>query len=252
MATGSGSTPTRRPSRSMTLALAAPVAVGAAVLGAWIDWTWWSPVYGVQLVAIFVAFVAVLVAFLLRRRVRLVLPLALAATAGLAIGLDAGPSREQPAYSPGSVTVQLGSNPRQATAPANCSVVPSREHISVSTEGDTLTMADGMSLSLWVTVGDMWSRGSFTRSDHVAIYATITPARDTPLPDDGVPTETSVTSTPDSRLSATVEGLRGSVTFDGLVSSPDGNPAHATPFELSGMISWTCQEPADASTASGR
>ena len=235
-------------SRPLLLAALAVALAGAAV-GVWIDWTWWSPVYGVQVIAILVMVVAVPVAFLLRHRLPGILPVALAAAVGLAAGMWLGPSREATAHVTGTMTVRIDrpAGGRESTLDADCTVVPSGDHVSVTggEVGDAMTLPDGRGLSLWVTVGDMWSRGPWARPDHIAVHAIVTPGRGTPIPDDGFPTEIRVTSTPRSQVSATVNGSSGSITFAGLESYEDGKPEVTTPFDLAGTVAWTCDEATD-------
>jgi len=52
-------------------------------------------------------------------------------------------------------------------------------------------------------------------------------------------------------VSATVDGLSGSITFAGLESYEDGKPEVTTPFDLAGTVEWTCEEPAGVASLEG-
>ncbi len=242
MSTTDGPPRGRLPAWRRPLMAAAAGAAAAAVIAAWIDWTWWSPVYGVQVVAILAVALAVPIAWLLRRRLPGILGVALGAVAGLALGFALGPSREQPQPSEGVITVRLTRPAAMAeeTVRAECSSVSSGEHVRVSARSPT-EMPDGRVLLLSVSIGDMWSMNRDARGDHLAVDGIIQQAPNTPVGD--APEETRVAATDGSRLTVEGDGFTGSMTFDGLVSYADGAPEVTEPIDLAGTVAWRCEPP---------
>jgi hypothetical protein len=179
-----------------------------------------------------------------------ILPLALGAVVGLSLGMALGPSREQPRYSRGTMTVTLERPVSIAaqTMDADCSSVASGRHVRVAggDGGDPVLLENGRGLTLMVSVGDMWALNRDGRSDHLRLDGVIQPARGTPVTD--VPDNIVLGSTDTSTLSVEHDGLTGTMTFGGLMGHPDGAPDAREPVDLGGTIAWTCEEPREDPT----
>jgi hypothetical protein len=236
-----------RPSRLSRVSIAGGLVAlaAAAALGAWIDWTWWNPSYGVQIIAIMAVVVGVAVAAVLRDRIPVILQLAIGALVGLGLGLGLGPARERPLHSRGTVTVTLERPTAIAaqTMNADCSSVPSRQHLRVAggDGGHPVVLENGRGLTLMVSIGDMWSMNREARRDHLGLEGIIQPARGTPM--DDVPDEIYLTATEASTLSVEHDGLNGTMTFDGLVGHRDSARDATEPVDLAGTIAWRCGPP---------
>lgn len=227
--------------RALLLGVAAGIAVGAA-LGAWIDWRWWNPVYGMQIVVILGSVLLLAVAGIAWKVARRARPLALVAVAlvvGIAGGLAFGPSRETPRGYAGTMTLTVeGPVAAEAIWVATCSIVPSGTQLIVTAgESQPISIGSNRHAMPEISLGDMWSTGAADRQDGLGVRLLMIDASFASEADG--PAEYVLRSTPTSTLEATVEGQTGSIRFAGLSSQrpvPAGDPL----ADLAGTISWTC------------
>ncbi|HET9436198.1 MAG TPA: hypothetical protein VFO50_05015 [Candidatus Limnocylindrales bacterium] len=218
-----------------------PVVAAAAVglaLGFVVDLIWPNTVYGYQLVAAGVAFLVVLVAAAVGRRVPLALPVAAAGAVGLVAGMMAGLAllAGPPSTVAGSLEVRL-ERPIEATlaSAAICGTATSTAFPLVFTaeDGSDLTLADGRGLAVAATLGDGAPVGVKPRADGLGIELRVTDTRT-----DGSPTATWMGSDERSALTVTGTAAAGSMSFAGLVIHPDSE--QPTPIDLVGTITWEC------------
>lgn len=223
------------------------IALGA-LFGAWIDWRWWSPVYGMQIVVILGSVLLLVGAGIVWKLVRRARPLSFVAVAlvvGIAGGLAFGPSREMPNAFSGTLTLAVERPVRaETTWPASCSIVPSGTQLSVSV-WESLPIAVGADRQAMaaVSLGDMWWRTSADeRPDGLSVWILFVDGG--PLTDAG-PTEHVLHSTAASALEVTSNGKTGSIRFAGLV--PERPLSAGDPLaDLAGTFSWACDSPPGA------
>jgi hypothetical protein len=231
----------RRP-RPRLLLLAAVALIGGFALGAWIDWRFWNPTYGVQILAVAGALLAIAFAAVLRRRIPALVPVVAAGAIGLATGMALGPSREALRFSEGTVEVQLD-RPTAATGTmtANCSTSPSGEHgaISAGDSGDAMRIDAEHELTLVLDSGDMYDFGVDGRPDGLGLLVLVRRIGAVDAGSD--PTETRLGSTATSRLEMTGTALAGTLTFDGLVVDRASDAGELV--DVAGTVSWSCEAP---------
>ncbi len=229
-----------------TLPLLAAALVIGALAGAWLDWEWWEPYNGIAITfgAIALAIVAVVV-LAFRRRLATSIGATLGALAvGLLLGQNLGPVREAPVSSDGTMTIRLTSpTADEATAAVTCSSTSDGSNLWISIDHDVRLGTDQeYAISPSFAMGDLWD-AAYERDDglEVTIYSIDTG----PIPDDGFPTELVMVSDPSSTLVADINGLSGSVEFDGLVRNEryETGVGQADPIDFAGTIEFSCEAP---------
>lgn len=238
--------PTQR-GRSRTLLVAAVVLlVVGAIAGAYLDWIWWTPTSGIIVtLAAGALLIVALVTWLTR------IPQARAAAVGMAalgigglLGQNFGPAREPLTIVDGRMTVTLTS-PEGYTVEGNaayCSTTPSGANFYVTAD-DGLIVRDPArpdvrnGLSVSVSKGDMWNRGS-PRGDALTLIATYTDGG--PYEADDAPSTVQMVSTLDSRLEGIATQANGRLEFSGLVADEVLSPGVLDTIPLAGTIEWTC------------
>jgi hypothetical protein len=231
-------------SRTVLLIAAAVAVVVGAVFGAWVDWTWWNPVYGIQIVVILGAAVVVIIALaagLVARRLRPVALVAVAAVVGLGGGLGLGPSREPVQGGTGTLTLRLdGDDAAPTTWIASCSTVQSGRPFAVRTSESQAVGVPGAWQALpSISVGDMWRDGNQERADGIGISLLLVSGG--AVTDKTGPAELLLGSAAASRIEATsLSPQSGSIRFAGLVPDPRRSAPPQVPPAIAGTISWTC------------
>jgi hypothetical protein len=225
------------------------VFVIAAVVGAYLDWTWWEVYNGVVITLGAAALLVAAVVLLVPRRSRPVGLVLGAAAIGLIVGQNLGPSRSPLTVVEGTVALSLTSPvAAEGTAPATCTLSQDGRELSVSGDPNlrlAILASDPNAPSdvdqrafvgAFVTVGDRWE--PLARRDDLAevsflVGSAAAGAGETWMVSDGT-----------SFLDLAWDPAGGSVAFDGLV--PDSRHADAPvapsdPIDLAGTMTWTCR-----------
>jgi hypothetical protein len=229
-----------------TLVIVAVVAVGAALVGAYLDWIWWLPYEGMLITIVGAGLLVVASILATVRRTRQLAILVVATGAGLLAGQNLGPARPALIHTEGSLTVSLTSpRPGTGTVPATCASEASGGAYQVS--GDPNLRLDVIRddpeapadldqrefVGIGLSVGDRWDQGSARRPDRIALWIRIGRVEaelpETPMRSDGSSTLV---------LEGTSE--TGSLDFAGLVHDPETTEAAGDGLELVGTVTWTC------------
>jgi len=227
-----------------SLVIAAVAAVLGAIFGAWVDWTYWNPVYGMQIVVILAAAVLLFVGLVAGRLSRRLQPFAfiiMAGVFGLGGGMALGPSREVVEGGSGTLTLRLdGPAATTTTWIASCSTVPSGQLFAVHTsESHAIGIPGGWQVLPSISLGDMWRDGVSDRSDRIGIGLVLISGD--AFSTKNVPDDLLLGSDSTSRIeSRSLSPASGSVHFSGLVPDPRRNPPAQPPPDVAGTIEWTC------------
>lgn len=229
----------------LAVALLALFVVGA-IGGAWLDWIWWPPYKALMttLGAIALLFAGLVLASIRRRATRLLALGAVALGFGVIAGQIVGPAREMPLGSEGRLVIRLTSPVAvERQTDVSCSSVPSRRHLAVSMGHDVRTGGEGEpAIVVAFSTGDMWDFGAATRADALGLSITVIDTG--PLLGDDIPSQLVVGSGPSSTMTATSDGLAGTMTFAGLVADTATGPATADiATEFAGTLEWRCEAP---------
>ena len=217
------------------------VGLGAAVVGAWLDWLWW-PVYSgivITLVAVALLIVGGLIAVIPRRRVRQTGFVLLTIAAGLLVGQVFGPSREELIVTEGTMTLTLDSPTAETSSiMATCSLVPSGTEFSIS--GDpNMRLDDGSFVSVYINRGNRWEvLRDVPRTNGVRLEIAVMGE----LVTDDKPTAVGMQSVPSSTITSTLTNEGGRVEFARL-SPMTGIDYSGESLDLSGTIEWSCGSP---------
>ena len=238
--------PERAGTTRRILAVAAVALLLAAVAGAWLDWEWWEPYNGIVITlgAIGLAIVAA-IALAFRRPLATMIGATIGAVAvGLLLGQNLGPARELPVSSDGTMTIRLVSpTVVEATTRVTCSSTSDARNLWVSTDGD-VRLGEDRELAILPSfaMGDLWD-ASYERDDGLEV--TLHSIDTGPIADDGVPTELVMVSDPSSSLVAELDGLAGTVEFDGLIRNEryETGVGQADPIDFAGTIEFSCDAP---------
>ena len=247
------SEPTTTRGRWLGLVLLALLALIGAAAGAYFDWRMWHPMSGITITlgAVGILLVGALAWVSRWRPIR---PLALAALAfgvGVILGQNLGPSRPPISDVEGTVTIELTepANAAPIAGRADCQLTPDGENFEISGDPNLRIQIgdqpreeqDGLQVAL--AKGDMWEYGAAEpRDDGWSLLAIVSDSG--PFTDDEVPTSAAMASDESSELTATGDQEAGSITFSGLVAADVGlGDAAASPVELAGTLSWSCEGP---------
>jgi hypothetical protein len=224
----------------LLLALAA-IGLGAAILGAWLDWLWW-PVYSgivITLAAVALLIVGAILAVIPRRRVRRSGFVLLVIAAGLVLGQVLGPSREELVVTEGTMTLTLTSPTSEAsTIMASCSLVPSGTEFAIS--GDpNMRLSDGSFVSIYINTGNRWEvLRDVPRTNGVHFQISVMGQ----LVTGDKPTAIGMESVPTSTIDATFTNDGGRVEFADLAPMT-GVDYSGGALDLAGTVEWTCGPP---------
>lgn len=220
--------------------------VVAALAGAALDWILWEVYAGilVTLVAVPLLLVGGVGALVTRHRVRSALLVPFVIGAGLLLGQNLGPAREELRTSTGVVTVTLESPiAARASGPVTCTTVASGSEFVIS--GDPNMRLDSPErpfLSVYANVGDRWAqRNPAPRNQGVQFQLTVSPQE---VPADGSPQEVRLSATQGTTLVADFGNDGGTIGFEGLAPDVGSDGALAAagldgaPFV--GTVDWTC------------
>jgi hypothetical protein len=216
--------------RSIAVLLVA-LAIGAGI-GLLVNVASPNPVYGFQLIADFLAIVALLVVALvpvLRGLLPAALGLAIGVIAGVAIGMNlvTVPS----ATVEGTVQLRLGKpDIIDASASAICLVADGVLSFADTPREGGFHLADGR--SLWLSIGPHVLEPSAAAPLGIVVFIGST------LPD-GSPTETRMASHASSTISISNAGATGSMAFSNLVLHDESE--QRTPIDVAGTVTWDCQ-----------
>ena len=222
------------------------LAVGAAVVGGYLDWLWWHPTQGIviTLAAIGLLVLTGVLAVVRNRITRSAAMVALALGVGLLIGQLVGPARELPQVSSGTMTLTLdGPIQAEATGRADCSTVSTGDQLQVGQDVNTrLPLPDQPSeryplVSASFKSGDMWAPEFGRRPDELVVTIYLNSAVEVA----DAPTELWLRSTPSSTLVAEMSGNDGSVTFSGLeLTEGDLQSMLGASGDVAGTLAWIC------------
>jgi hypothetical protein len=242
---GAGSASIRSTTRSIGLiAVVAIVFVGAAVVGAYLDWLWWPVAYGLgfllALAALAILVVGGLLALVGRGVVRRIALVVLAVGVGILAGQVLGPSREPLIdQGGGTMTVSLTSPVvATATGTADCQNVASATEFQVTGDPNMrLDTPEQPFVSVDLNVGDRWRvLRDVPRKDGLLLDIGITGALVT---DAGKPSTVGMQAAESSVVESTLSNAGGSIRFAGLVAR-NGPDFSGESIDLAGTIVWTC------------
>ena len=246
MTESAAATPGRR-GRVALLAVAVGAFAVAALGAAYLNWIWWVPSYGgeilIGLAAATVLIVGGIAAVIGRRfaRVKRIALVILAVGIGIAAGEALGPTREPYVVTDGTLTLRLTS-PVVATAAgaASCRNVASATEFAVNGDGNTLIEAgDRPAVSIFLDVGDRWEALRATpRKDGVWLRIDVTGRL---ITDAGKPGTLSMQATSSSTLTSTFSNGGGSITFAGLTAQAANWDFTGESMDLAGTLEWTCE-----------
>jgi hypothetical protein len=227
-----------------TLVATVVAAAAAAAVGVWIDWVWWNPVYGVQVIALGIALVAAIVGLAVRRRgvaggvLSRVGP---AVLIGLLLGFVLGPSRPAVAGDEGTFLLRLSApTALEIAGAASCSHTDDDSAYQLSGDLNARIPVDGEPfIQVSFVAGDQFVRGG-TRADRVDLRITIEDAG--PYGDAEPARSAQLAATESSTLLVERSGSDGRVEFAELVDlAPPGTvPPRDFGRDLAGTLEWEC------------
>ncbi len=219
----------------------------AAIVGAYLDWQWW-PVYSgltLTLVAVPLSLFGAILAIVTNGRLRRIALVILAIGAGLLAGQNLGPVRAPLLHSDGSMTITLD-GPIEATAsgPATCSTVADGSELSIGGDPNLrLDTTESPFVSVYFDIGDRWEAlNGGPRANGVRLVITVTPRA---VPADGRPAMIGMGADATSSVTIDANATGGVVRFDDLVPLADADYTGEA-MDLSGMIEFICDEPAQS------
>ena len=228
-------------------ALLVAALIGAAI-GAYLDWKWWHPMYGIT-VTIGAAALLIAGGLAWSSRWPPIRPVAFAMLAlgiGALLGQNFGPSRPPITPAAGSVIVELSTpvNAEPVRGRADCQLTPDGRNFLISGDpnlrlqiGDQ-AMEERDSVQLAVARGDMWEYGE-PRADGWSLIVIVSDSG--PFTDEQVPAIWFMENGAATELVGSGTQESGSIRFDGLVLNSDQSQGTDETLEMAGTIAWSCE-----------
>ncbi len=131
----------------------------------------------------------------------------------------------------------------ESTHDVTCSSTSGGENLQVSIDsGRGIDLGDWVIAHISFATGDLWD-ATYPRDDDHEVWVLL--GNTGPIAEDGSPTEVVMVSDPSSTVTASTDGLTGSVEFAGLVRNEayETGFGQADPIDVAGTIEFTCEPP---------